>query len=158
MYPSMQEEVYKFISRQTSPTKDGAGDPIVEWKTCKVSGQPFAIFQSDLDFYEKISPTFNGKKFLIPTPTLCPEERLRRRLAFYNERFFYRRNSHLTGNPIISIYSPDKTYKVLETKEWRSDKRNALDYGKDFDFTTSFSEQFHNLDMDVPKLASINDE
>jgi hypothetical protein len=71
-------EVYDFISRQTS-------DPIVEWKTCKVSGQPFPIYQSDVEFYDKISPTFNGKKFAIPTPTLCPEERERRRMAWRNE-------------------------------------------------------------------------
>lgn len=45
------KEVYEFISKQTN-------DPIVEWKTCAISGQPFAIYQSDLDFYAKISPTF----------------------------------------------------------------------------------------------------
>jgi len=33
-------EVYEFISKQTN-------DPIVERKTCRVSGQAFAIYQSD---------------------------------------------------------------------------------------------------------------
>ncbi|MEI8091835.1 MAG: hypothetical protein WCG98_06560 [bacterium] len=47
----MQKEVYEFISTQTN-------DPIVEWKTCELSGQPFAVFQSDVDFLQKISPTF----------------------------------------------------------------------------------------------------
>lgn len=84
-------EVYEFISKQTNPAaSDGAGDPIVERKTCTVSGQSFAIYQSDLDFYNKISPTFAGQKFQIPTPTLCPEERLRRRLLFKNERKLFR--------------------------------------------------------------------
>lgn len=76
-------EVYEFISTQTH-------DPIVERKTCTVSGQSFAIYQSDLDFYTKISPTFVDKKFQVPTPTLCPEERLRRRLLFKNERKLFR--------------------------------------------------------------------
>jgi len=41
------KEVYEYISTQNN-------DPIVEWKTCTVSGSQFAIYQSDLDFYEKI--------------------------------------------------------------------------------------------------------
>jgi hypothetical protein len=125
--PYTTRETYDFISRQTS-------DPIVEWKTCKVSGQPFPIFQSDLDFYDKISPTFNGKKFQIPTPTLCPEERQRRRLAFRNERRLYRRKSDFSGDEIISMYSPDKPYIVYSSDEWWSDNWNALSYGKTFTF------------------------
>jgi len=87
------KEVYEYISKQT-------GDPIVQWKTCAVSGQEFAIYQSDLDFLEKISPVFGGKKYLIPTPTLCPEERQRRRLLFRNERKFYKRKCDATGQTI----------------------------------------------------------
>ena len=91
------KEVYEYISKQTNPAaSDGAGDPIVERKICKVSGQSFAIFKSDLEFYDKISPVFNGKKYLIPTPRLCPEERQRRRLMFRNERKLYRRNCDAT--------------------------------------------------------------
>ena len=114
-------EVYEFISRQTS-------DPIVERKTCTVSGQPFAVFQSDLDFYSKISPTFNGQKFAIPTPTLCPEERQRRRLSFRNERKLYRRQCDASKKSIITIYSPDKPYKVYDQKIRRSDSRDPMDY------------------------------
>ena len=94
-------EVYEFISKQTN-------DPIVERKECRVSGQKFAIYQSDLDFYDKVSPVFNDVKYLIPTPTLCPEERMRRRLAWRNERKLYRRKCDATQKDIISVYSPDK--------------------------------------------------
>lgn len=45
------KEVYEFISKETN-------DPIVEWKTCAVSGVDFAIYQSDLEFYKKVSPVF----------------------------------------------------------------------------------------------------
>lgn len=74
---TMQKEVYEFISKHTN-------DPIVEWKTCALSDQEFAVFQSDLDFYDKVSPVYNWEKYLIPTPTLCPEERWRRRFLFKN--------------------------------------------------------------------------
>jgi hypothetical protein len=61
-----------------------------------VSGNEFPIYQSDVDFYEKISPTFNGKKYAVQTPTLCPEERQRRRLMFRNERKLYKRTCDAT--------------------------------------------------------------
>ena len=77
-------ETYEFISQQTN-------DPIVERKKCKVSDQSFPIYESDMEFYNKISPIFNGKKYQIPTPTLCPEERERKRLSFRNERKLYKR-------------------------------------------------------------------
>ena len=117
----MQKEVYEFISKQTA-------DPIVEWKTCKVSGQEFPIYKSDLEFYDKISPTFNGKKFPIPTPTLCPEEREKRRLIRKNERKLYKRTCDATGKQIISIYSPDKPYKVYDQQIRRSDQRDPMRY------------------------------
>ena len=137
-------EVYEYISKHNN-------DPIVERKTCTVSGQPFAIFQSDLDFYTKISPTFAGQKFSIPTPTLCPEERQRRRLAFRNERKLYRRTCDFSGKEIITIYSPEKPYKVFDQKVRWSDLRDPMDYGRDFDFTKSFTEQFHELMREVPR-------
>ena len=93
----MDKRVYEFISAQTN-------DPIVEWKTCTISGQPFAIFQSDLEFYDKISPTFNGEKFPMPTPTLSPKEREMRRLSRRNEWKLYRRKCDKTGTSIIAIY------------------------------------------------------
>ena len=92
---------------------------------------------------------------MIPTPRLCPEERSRRRLTWRNERKLYRRNCDATWNPIISIYSPDKPYKVYESKERYSDKRNALDYGFDFDFSKAFTPQFQQLMLNTPMLALI---
>ncbi len=142
----MSHEVYEFISRQND-------DPIVERKTCTVSGQPFAIFQSDLDFYKKISPTFSGQKFQIPTPTLCPEERQRRRLMWRNERKLYRRKCDATGESIISYISPDKTYPVYKREVRFSDVFNPLDYGIDFDFTKTFAENFKILLNTVPRYS-----
>lgn len=138
-------EVYEFISKQTN-------DPIIERKTCTVSSQKFAIFQSDVEFYNKISPTFNGKRFQIPTPTLCPEERQRRRLLFRNERKLYKRKCDATGDNIISIYSPDKPYKVYDTNFWWSDSRDPMIYKLDFDSSQSFTEQFIKLQLLVPRL------
>lgn len=140
--------VYEFISTQNN-------DPIVEWKTCMVSGQPFAIYQSDLDFYNKISPTFAGQKFQIPTPTLCPEERQRRRLAFRNERKLYKRKCDATGDSIVSIYSPEKVYKVYNQDFRWSDLRDPSHYTTDYNYDSTFFSQFMKLNEAMPKRALV---
>ncbi len=163
--------VYEYISKKNS-------DPIVERKKCRLSGQDFPVYQSDLDFYDKISPKFEvspeyAKQFLeenddiaenfeykdgkmkckIPTPTLCPEERQRRRLAFRNERKLYKRICDFSWKEIISIYSPDKDFKVYDQSIWWSDKRNALEYWVDIDMKKSFAEQFRNILHKIPQLG-----
>lgn len=145
------KEVYEYISTQNN-------DPIVERKTCTVSGQTFAIYQSDLDFYAKISPTFAGQKFTIPTPTLCPEERQRRRLAFRNERKLYKRKCDFSGKDIISIYSPDKPYKVYDQKIRWSDERDPMNYGGDFDVSKNFTTQFEQLEREIPTMNLLDME
>lgn len=146
----MDKNVYEFISHKT-------GDPIVEWKTCNISGEPFAIFQSDVDFYEKISPTFDGKKFPIPRPTLCPEERRRRRLVFKNERKLFKNTCALTGKPVISIHSPDSGFQVYNGQSWRWDQWDPLQYGQDWDADRTFFGQYKELYFKVPQIAMMND-
>lgn len=155
-------EVYEFISKQTK-------DPIVEWKICTISGQSFPIYQSDLDLYAKISPTFAGQRFMIPTPTLCPEERQRRRLAFRNERKLYKRKCDFSGQDMVSMYAPSshsplirgdgeaRGVKAYDQKVRRSDARDAMSYGRAFDFSQSFTQNFASLYLDVPKCAINND-
>ncbi len=175
------KEVYEYISKHIHPANGGASDPIVERKQCRVSGQDFPIYQSDLDFYDKISPKFEvsleyAKKFLeenkditenfeyedgklkckIPTPTLCPEERQRRRLAFRNERKLYKRTCDFSWKEIISIYSPDKPYKVYDQSIWRSDKWDAMDYWVDFDINKSFFSLYKNVFISTPLLWLTN--
>ena len=56
------KEVYEYVSKKTN-------DPIIERKKCHESWQEFPIYQSDLEFYDKVSPTFEvdelfAKEFL----------------------------------------------------------------------------------------------
>jgi len=146
----MDKNVYEFISKQTQ-------DPIVEWKTCAVSGKPFAIFQSDVDFYEKISPVFDGKKFAMPTPTLCPEERFLKRCLRRNEISLYRRKCDATGASIISIHHENKNFPVYDSLYRWSDTRDPMDYWIDIDLSKSLFEQFGELLQKVPQIAIMND-
>lgn len=80
----------------------------------------------------------------------------RHRLAFRNERSLYRRKCDATGEEIISIYSPDKPYKIYKSDFWYGDKWDALEYGQEFDFNRPFFEQFAELQLKVPRVALSN--
>jgi hypothetical protein len=123
------------------------------FQTCKITNQKFEVTNSDLEFLKKISPTFDGKTFEIPPPTICPEERIRRRTAHRNENVYHHNKSALSGKPLISIYRSDSGYKIYSQEEWFSDKWSPFSYGQDFNFNKSFFEQFAELDKKVPKLA-----
>ena len=142
--------VYQKISYETN-------DPIVEWKICEVSGAEFPITKNDLKFYEKVSPIFGWKKYQIPTPRLCPEERQRRRLLFRNERKLYRRKCDATGENIISMYSPDSDCKVYNTKTRWSDVWNPNEYSLSSMNWMRIDQILEKLSLEVPKIAVIND-
>lgn len=111
-------------------------------KICKICEKDFVITQKDLEFYKKLK---------VPLPTLCPSERARRRMAIRNERNLYKRKSDFSGEEILSMYHSDLPYKVYTKEEWMSDKWNALEYGRDFDFNKPFFEQFYELQKVVPR-------
>jgi hypothetical protein len=109
-----------------------------------------------MEFYEKVSPSFGGEKYMIPPPTLCPDCRQQRRLAFRNERKLYKRKCDATKKEIVSIYSPDKPYTVYHQDYWWSDAWDPLSYGKEFDFSRSAFEQFGELMQVVPRPSLLN--
>ena len=72
---------------------------------------------------------------------------------FRNERKLYKRKCDASGENIISIYSPDKWYKIYDQKFWRSDEWDPMDYKKDIDFSKTFMEQFEVLIQEVPHIG-----
>ena len=146
----MEKQVYDFIAAQT-------GEKIVERKKCPGCGQEFAITDKDLEFYKKISPVFNGTKYEIPAPTLCPDCRNQRRLTRRNERRLYKRKCDLTGRIMVSIYAPESPYVVYNQTDRWWDNWNAMDYGRDFDFARPFFQQFNDLMLQVPRMSITNE-
>ncbi|MFA6305497.1 MAG: hypothetical protein WC651_02080 [Candidatus Gracilibacteria bacterium] len=122
-------------------------------KTCRQCGGKFEINEDDLGSLDKLSPVFDGKKFPIPHPVKCPACRQQNRLAFRNERCLYTRKCDFSGKQILSIYSPDKPYKVYDQEQWWGDKWEAMDYGREYDFARSFFEQFRELYEVVPRMS-----
>ena len=129
-------------------------------KICEQCRSKFIVTEGDVKFYDSVSPVFDGKKFPIPIPKLCPSCRQQRRLAMRNERSLYHRKCDLTGKEIVSIYSPESPYKVYDQEEWWGDTWDGLDYGRDFDFSKTFSENITALYRDVPHMSlyTINTE
>lgn len=132
-------------------------EKIVESKICDC-WKYFDITDKDMEFYDRVSPIFWWIKYQIPVPKKCPECREKRRLAFRNERFMYKRNSDFSWKSIISMYSPDKKYKVYSQDEWWSDDWNAFDYWREFDFSRIFFEQINELILEVPIIWLANSE
>ena len=120
-------------------------------KTCAQCDSGFEITESDLAFLHEISPIFAGKTYELPPPTYCPECRQQRRVAQANQLHLYKRKCDFTGKPIISNYHASDPYTVYGQDVWYSDKWDALTYGRDFDFSRPFFEQFKELCLAVPR-------
>lgn len=109
---------------------------------CRITKKSFGISDKEIAFCERLN---------MPLPTLSPEERLRLLLATRNEWKLYRRKCDATGKEIISVYPPDSGFKVYNNETWWEDSWNALEYGRDFDFSHGFFEQFAELQKAVPR-------
>ncbi|MEW6617515.1 MAG: hypothetical protein AB1333_03825 [Patescibacteria group bacterium] len=118
-----------------------------EIKICQNCKQDFTIESEDLSFYTKIG---------VPSPKLCPLCRAQRRLAFRNERVFYKRKCDRCDKNVVSMYSPNKPYRVWCYDCWFSEDWDPLIYGRNYDPTRSFLEQFEELWKEVPKVALIH--
>jgi hypothetical protein len=118
-----------------------------ETKTCQNCKNDFIIEPEDFSFYEKIK---------VPAPTWCPECRQQRRYSWRNERTLYRRNCDMCGKSTVTIYSENKTHKVYCLKCWWGDNWDPTIYGRDFDFSRPFFDQYHELQLEVPRMALLN--
>lgn len=123
------------------------------FKTCRSCNIQFEITDEDLKFYEKVSPSFGGKKYLIPPPSLCPHCRVQRRMAFRNDRSLYQRKCDKSGELFVSLYQPDSPFAIYKASEWYKDDWDPLDFGQEFDFSKSFFQQFYELMLKVPRLG-----
>lgn len=117
-------------------------------QNCRICSKEFVVNEWEQAHLKKMGD--------FPIPTTCIDERHGNRFAFRNERKIYKDVCDFSGKSIISIYSPDKNLKVYSQEVWWSDKWDARDYGRDFDFNRGFFEQFQELRMAVPRMSLLN--
>ncbi|MDD3793952.1 MAG: hypothetical protein PHI37_04010 [Candidatus Gracilibacteria bacterium] len=122
----------------------------VEIKVCKHCNSNFEITDKDLEFYEKVSPVFSGKKYLIPSPALCPDCRQQRRLSFFNQTNLYKNTCNNCGKNIISRFNSENGIKNYCNECWSSENWDQLKNGKDFDFSKTVFNQLDYLIKNTP--------
>ncbi|MDP3948864.1 MAG: hypothetical protein Q8Q17_02865 [bacterium] len=115
-----------------------------ETKVCQNCKQNFTVEPEDFDFYKKID---------VPPPTFCPQCRLQRRLAFFNVFSLYKRPCDLCKKDFISAYKADSPYIIYCPKCWWGDNWEVFEYGRDYDFSRPFFEQFKELWLKTPILG-----
>ncbi len=120
-----------------------------EQRVCKNCKQTFIIEPEDFEFYEKMK---------VSPPTWCPECRLMRRLCFRNERSWHKRACDMCKRSVVSVHGADAPMPVYCQKCWWGDSWDPMEYGRDFDFSRPFGEQFKELMNTVPALSMQNDD
>ncbi|MBN2086800.1 hypothetical protein JW758_00465 [Candidatus Peregrinibacteria bacterium] len=121
---------------------------------CKQCNQGFEISNEENALREKLTGDFETG--LVPQPTQCLVCRMRRKMAWRNEMTLYKRDCDKTGKSIISIYPSNTDFPVYSKNEWWGNDWDAMSYGREFDFSRPFFEQFVELFNKVPKLPLIS--
>lgn len=114
--------------------------------SCKNCGQEFEITSNDQAYYEKIG---------VQEPVMCPQCRAQRRLAFRNERSLYKSSCGKCGKAMISQYSPNKPDTVYCHDCWFGESWDAMQFGREYDPTRPFFDQYKDLLDVVPKINLI---
>lgn len=109
---------------------------------CRISGKEFTISDGEIEAC---------RRFQVPLPTLCPEERIRSLMAFRNEWKLYPRKCDATDEEILSAYKPGVPFPVYKNEVWWGDSWDGVQYGREFDFSRSFFEQLKELQNVVPR-------
>ena len=115
-----------------------------EIRTCQNCKSEFGIEPEDFEFYEKIK---------VPPPTFCPSCRRVRRMLVRNLRSLYHDNCDMCGKQMLSMYAPESSYTVYCRTCFNSDNWDAAEYGREYDPSRSFFEQYGELLRVVPRIA-----
>jgi len=128
-------------------------------RICKQCGEQFEMTEEYSAFLKRVSPMIGSKKYQIPPPALCPNCRLQERTCHRNERFLHKNTSSLSGKEIISLYDRQplwgKPYEIFTQDEWYGDRWDPMKYGRSFDFSRTFFEQWVELHKAVPRMGLI---
>ncbi|MCC6953101.1 MAG: hypothetical protein IT290_03190 [Deltaproteobacteria bacterium] len=116
----------------------------MEQLVCKVTGVPFALSETEREAYAR---------FGLPTPELVSAERLRRKLAFHNERRFFWRTSSLSKKRIYAPYPASAPFPVYATDEWSSDAWDPMSFAIEYNSRQPFFEQLYEFFCKVPRPA-----
>ena len=114
-------------------------------RKCGECGGEFRIEPEDIEFL---------KKFSVPSPTLCPACRLRRKLAYRINMLpvFYKKSCAAPGHSekVLAFYPEDNPIPVYDDSFYLSDKWDPISFGIDFSPGAPFFEEFYKFAVKVP--------
>lgn len=116
----------------------------METRTCQSCKKEFRIESEDVEFYNRIR---------VPPPTWCPECRMARRFVFRNNRHLFRRKDERIGQGVLSGFPAAAPVKVYNLEFWNSDGWDAMEYGREYDFSYPFFDQIRELLYTAPLPA-----
>ncbi len=121
-------------------------------RICKECAAEFDIFAEDIEFY---------KMLRVPPPTLCPLCRQQRRFG-HRVHFlpiFYKKTCVAPGHTekIITYHAESNPVKVYDDTYYHSDQWDAVSFGKGYDFSRLFFEQWQEFSRDIPRQSLFRD-
>ena len=84
-------------------------------------------------------------RYDLPLPRLAPSERLRNMLCFRNRSYLYNGQCAVSGKKMLTCFPPKRGYRPCDVDIWHSDRIDNREFGKPYDFTRRFFEQFVEL-------------
>lgn len=90
------------------------------------------------------------KQYGVPLPTLSPQMRLMQLYAFRNRFNLYNGKCVYSNKAIFTCVPPESHLTVYDIDIWNSDSWSPADFGRDYDFSRPFFEQFADLQRSVP--------
>ncbi len=118
-------------------------------RTCRISGKEFIISDQEIALLEKLSPIIWWERFLIPLPTISPEERRRRKLQFKNYFTLFKRKDE-NWKMMISMFPEDTDRTIYSQPFWWGDTWNSLDYALDFDSSQTITNHIYSVIKNTP--------
>ena len=113
-------------------------------KSCKNCQANFIIEPDDVAFYERIA---------VSPPTFCPQCRFQRRMSWRNGWHLFKNKDARDGKELFSFFPPESKIPVYDRDFWFSDGWDPIAYGRDYDFSRPFFEQFGEFIRVVPEPA-----
>lgn len=118
----------------------------MEFKKCTECKKEFNISVDEIAFYKKMGAL---------VPSFCPECRFKQKAIWRNETTLYSgRTCGLCGKSVISMYHPKSPYKIYCQACFYSEQWDPRSYAKEYDFERPFFDQFGELLLTVPKMAT----
>lgn len=122
--------------------------PVLQ-QICRVTGKPFEVSELEQELLQRAGTLHPMLKESFPLVDIHPLERLRMVFALSSTTSLYNAKSAISGQPQISRFDPALPYKICTYDEFFSDAVDNTLFGRDYDFSRPFFEQWHELTQAV---------